>query len=258
MNTTKSASQLPDSPSSPNDKRGKSSEPSNGAADSRDQKAKNRDGKGASKQSKKEGEPLNNQRLASFEIATFKLPDYPNEKIVFVKFLDDNDPRLLFLVTYSASLRTTYMKVVKIEKIKPIMISPNPVQEDSNDRRISDASNMSRKRSFSYFENQPFSNLKKEILEQQMNTTKDKSGNPNAADKSQNGLTQPEAKRAGFRPNENLKGTLKTNDVKSANLQITSFGMAKPIKMKTEWDPQSNFEELVLKQIDEMERMEFQ
>lgn len=40
-------------------------------------------------------------------------------------------------------------------------------------------------------------------------------------------------------------------------MQITSFGMAKPIKMKTEWDPQSNFEQLVLKQIDEMERLEF-
>ena len=34
--------------------------------------------------------------------------------------------------------------------------------------------------------------------------------------------------------------------------------MTKPIKMKTDWDPQSNFEELVLQQIDDMERQEFQ
>lgn len=34
--------------------------------------------------------------------------------------------------------------------------------------------------------------------------------------------------------------------------------MTKPIKMKTGWDPSSNFEALVLKQIDEMERLEFQ
>ena len=55
-------------------------------------------------------------RLASFEIASFQLPDYPDEKIVYVKFLDDNDPRLLFLVTYNSPLSTTYMKVIKIEK----------------------------------------------------------------------------------------------------------------------------------------------
>jgi hypothetical protein len=74
------------------------------------------------------------------------------------------------------------MKVIKIEKIKPVLISPNPDQGELNDRRTSAASATSRK-SFSYFESQPYSNLKKEILEQQMNTTKDKSGNPNAADK---------------------------------------------------------------------------
>lgn len=54
--------------------------------------------------------------MISFEIANFSIEDYPNEKIVFVKFLDDNDPRLLFLVTYNQALDTTYMKIAKIEK----------------------------------------------------------------------------------------------------------------------------------------------
>ena len=62
------------------------------------------------------------------------MPDYPNEKISFVKFLDDNDPRLLFLVTYNKNLDTTYMKVIKIEKKK---------SEDLFDRE----------RSFSFYEN---------------------------------------------------------------------------------------------------------
>ena len=136
---SKSVTQLPDSPTSPNEKREKSTgEPSN--ADPRDQKSKNRESKGAAKQPKKESESTNNQRLASFEIASFHLPDYPNEKIVFVKFLDDNDPRLLFLVTYSLSLRTTYMKVVKIEKIKPDLISPG----QPGGRRMSEGSPMAR------------------------------------------------------------------------------------------------------------------
>jgi len=58
---------------------------------------------------------LKPSKLACFEIANFTLPDL-TEKIVFVKFLDDNDPRLLFLVTYNEQLKTTYMKVLKIEK----------------------------------------------------------------------------------------------------------------------------------------------
>ena len=49
-------------------------------------------------------------------MASLELEDYPNEKIVFIKFLDDNDPRLLLLVTYNSELDTTYMKVLKIEK----------------------------------------------------------------------------------------------------------------------------------------------
>ena len=56
--------------------------------------------------------------MVSFEIADFQLPEYPNEKILYVKFLDDNDPRLLFLLTYNEPLQTSYMKVLKVEKSK--------------------------------------------------------------------------------------------------------------------------------------------
>ena len=58
--------------------------------------------------------------MLSFEIANFQLDDYPNERIEYVKFLDDNDPRLLFLMTYNKDLDTTYMKVAKIEKSRSL------------------------------------------------------------------------------------------------------------------------------------------
>ena len=61
-----------------------------------------------------------NEKLATFEMASVDLEDYPNEKIVFIKFLDDNDPRLLLLVTYNGELDTTYMKVLKIEKANKV------------------------------------------------------------------------------------------------------------------------------------------
>lgn len=51
-------------------------------------------------------------------MASYEIEDYPNEKLVYVKFLDDNDPRLLLLVTYHHPSETTYMKVLKIEKAK--------------------------------------------------------------------------------------------------------------------------------------------
>mgnify|MGYP006111513835 CR=1 FL=1 len=39
---------------------------------------------------------------------------------MFCRFLDDNDPRLILLVTFDESSCTTYMKVMKLEKIKGI------------------------------------------------------------------------------------------------------------------------------------------
>ena len=40
------------------------------------------------------------EKLSAFELANFKIVNYPDEYITYVKFLDDNDPRLLLLVTY--------------------------------------------------------------------------------------------------------------------------------------------------------------
>ena len=72
---------------------------------------------------------------------------------MFVKFLDDNDPRLLFLVTYCKSLETTYMKVVKIEKsLKAREISG---QGDFNSTN------------YQAFETEPIKNLKRMIIEHQ-------------------------------------------------------------------------------------------
>jgi len=79
-----------------------------------------RPGAGRGKNQQKSGlaGSTENEKLVSFEMASYDLEDYPNEKIVYLKFLDDNDPRLLLLVTYHEALDTTYMKVLKIEKAK--------------------------------------------------------------------------------------------------------------------------------------------
>ena len=42
---------------------------------------------------------MNSESLSTIEIAEYTIDDYPNERIVFAKFLDDNDPRLIFIVT---------------------------------------------------------------------------------------------------------------------------------------------------------------
>ena len=54
------------------------------------------------------------ERLGAFELCSISLDNYPDEKITYVKFLDDNDPSLLLLVTYDEPSSTTYMKVMKI------------------------------------------------------------------------------------------------------------------------------------------------
>ena len=108
--------------------------------------------------------------MASFCIADFSLPDYPNEKITYVKFLDDNDPRLLFLVTYSLSLNTSYMKVLKIEKstkfLKRKISEENEILRQSfSKQNIGGSPKNQNRRSLSFIENQPFTRLKQEILE---------------------------------------------------------------------------------------------
>jgi hypothetical protein len=112
------------------------------------------------------------QKLVTFEIASFDLDDQA-EKIMYVKFLDDNDPRLLLLVTYHDTLETTYMKVIKIEKNKTAAERTaynqgRPQKETGqslgidlgNDKAKSKDEAPARRRSFSYYENKAFNQLK--------------------------------------------------------------------------------------------------
>jgi hypothetical protein len=65
----------------------------------------------------KEGESKLDERLGAFELCSHTLESYPDEKITYVKFLDDNDPSLLLVVTYDEVSATSYMKVMKIEQV---------------------------------------------------------------------------------------------------------------------------------------------
>ena len=62
----------------------------------------------------KEGEGQLDERLGAFELCSYNLDTYPEEKITYVKFLDDNDPSLLLVVTYDEASTTSYMKVMKL------------------------------------------------------------------------------------------------------------------------------------------------
>lgn len=62
----------------------------------------------------KEGEGKLDERLGAFELCSYTLESYPGEKITYVKFLDDNDPSLLLVVTYDEASATSYMKVMKV------------------------------------------------------------------------------------------------------------------------------------------------
>ena len=70
-------------------------------------------------------------------------------------------------------------------------------------------------------------------------------------------------------PNENFKCTLKpgmrdnslgmvANGSSTAELNIVSYSLKAPIKLQTEYDPQSELEKIMLQQIDEIEKREFQ
>ena len=65
----------------------------------------------------REGEGQLDERLGAFELCSYKLEAYPDEKITYVKFLDDNDPSLLLVVTYDELSATSYMKVMKIQSM---------------------------------------------------------------------------------------------------------------------------------------------
>ena len=85
---------------------------------------------------------MDSESLSTVEIAEFIIDDFPNEKIVYAKFLDDNDPRLIFVVTQFEPRQTTYMKVLKVEK-------------------------SGQYRGFSTFESQPFAQLQRDIIQSQ-------------------------------------------------------------------------------------------
>jgi hypothetical protein len=42
-----------------------------------------------------------------------------------------------------------------------------------------------------------------------------------------------------------------------ADLNISSYALKNPIKMKMDWNPMSNFEKILIEQIEEAERREF-
>lgn len=78
-------------------------------------KASNRTMVNSSAMNPKEGEGKLDERLGAFELCSYTLESYPDEKITYVKFLDDNDPSLLLVVTYDEVSTTSYMKVMKIQ-----------------------------------------------------------------------------------------------------------------------------------------------
>lgn len=227
--------------------------------------------KSLSKRQSGEATP-NKPKLACFEIANFTLPEHPQEKIVFVKFLDDNDPRLLFLVTYNSQASTTYMKVIKIEKSKEYRQLRASASVAESDRRPSrTGSHVSkngrpRVRSLSFYEHQPITDLKKEIidyqkLQEENNRKKASSKNPNAED-NMGQLYRPKNGKNGFANTGNLKATLQPaspnahSSTRQADISITRLGMNKPIKIKTEWDPHGTFNNLVKQLIEEMDTLE--
>ena len=194
-------------------------------------------------------------------MASYEIEDYPNEKLVYVKFLDDNDPRLLLLVTYHGPSETTYMKVLKIEKAK-VQKNPDPGQNLGSTAKTANPLPAAsegeggqqsrgappRKRSFSYYEHAPYDKLKQEVL----NTNQDKgpSADPNQADAAEGAPKRPASKKPepGIRPNENLKATLMVKkDQSKADLSISSMGMRTPIRMKMDWDPIRNFENILIR-----------
>lgn len=156
-----------------------------------------------------EGSKGQGSSMVSFEIANFTLDDYPNEKIVFAKFLDDNDPRLLFVVTYNSELETTYMKVAKIEKSvkyfdRKVTESGGVVRLASVAKSNSSINLFKRRNSFSLIESQPITDLKKEILEYSSKKKAHRAdNNPNSKDQ------MPPNHQFGFNPYENIKVTLK-------------------------------------------------
>jgi len=115
-----------------------------------------------------------------------------------------------------------------------------------------------RKRSFSYYEHAPYDKLKQDVLN--TNQESQPSADPNQPEPVEGAPKRPPLKKAepGIRPNENLKATLMVKkDQNKADLSISSLGMRNPIRMKMDWDPIRHFENILIRQIEEMEKQEF-
>ena len=65
-----------------------------------------------------------------------------------------------------------------------------------------------------------------------------------------NGIDNIQPKKQQFPQFENLKATLRADTNGQANLQITSLGLKNPIRLKADWDPESNLEQLLMQQIE--------
>jgi hypothetical protein len=127
----------------------------------------------------REGEGKLDERLGAFELCSYKLEAYPDEKITYVKFLDDNDPSLLLVVTYDELSATSYMKVMKIQSIvkKPAAKSGEPgldnggnfLRADSNFPSRLDAE---RRPTFTTLDEAPITNLKQQLIAKQGETDK--------------------------------------------------------------------------------------
>jgi len=66
----------------------------------------------------------------------------------------------------------------------------------------------------------------------------------------------------GFATSENLKATLKkvpkSSENNHADISITTTRTRIVLKLKTEFDPEARFQQILMEQIDEIERKEFQ
>lgn len=111
----------------------------------------------------KEGESKLDERLGAFELCSYTMDTYPDEKITFIKFLDDNDPSLILIVTYDEASSTSYMKVMKIEQVANKEKNEkldNKSQTTVDELLQNQRSNLESQATFSNIEVAPITNLK--------------------------------------------------------------------------------------------------
>lgn len=119
----------------------------------------------------KEGEGKLDERLGAFELCSYSVESYPDEKITYAKFLDDNDPSLLLVVTYDEVSTTSYMKVMKIQQINEVADNgydgrgSEYGKPSKPDMSLAPQSDEERPTTFSNVEEAPISNLKQQIID---------------------------------------------------------------------------------------------